>query len=142
MLYKFTTALWSSRLTDLHVHGRDPLYFGLSCIWESWQILFHWPDRTNDPKCLDNKKPPPGIVPSDINEPSKCFHFILYQPCRYKNISQLKMPFCILLFFFHVSLSVRITRYTQEKSCMMCSSSTWTMEICILYPFAYEHSSA
>ena len=34
-----------------------------------------------DPKRLDNKKPPQGIVPSDINEPSKCFHFILYQPC-------------------------------------------------------------
>ena len=38
--------------------------------------------RTRSYKCLDNKKPPPGIAPSDIDEPSKCFHFILYQPLR------------------------------------------------------------
>ena len=67
--------------------------------WRASLLVSVWPEQVNKPhlvnatncwacrcsyrtrsyKCLDNKKPPPGI---DIDEPSKCFHFILYQPLR------------------------------------------------------------
>ena len=92
---------------------------------------YSWPNRTWSYKCLDNKKPPPGIAPSDIDEPSKCVHFILYQPLRKIYNSWKITPFCIMLFFMN-SLSVAMTCYTHEKSCMMCYSTNWTMEIWIL----------
>ena len=60
---------------------------------------YSWPDRTWCYKCLDNRKPPPGIAPSDIDEPSKCFHFILYQPLR-KIYNSWKCHLAYRFFFF------------------------------------------